>query len=91
MLSSARGCASMPLRRRAAIRGRGEAMFIQLAAEAATRLKGVRNATGMVGPPLDGIALRVIIGGHLANTPGEHAAMDPRSAADVARHRNAGP
>jgi cytochrome c2 len=32
-------------------------------------VKGVRTATGSVGPPLDGIAVRVIIGGHLSNTP----------------------
>ena len=29
----------------------------------------MRSATGIVGPPLDGIAVRAIIGGHLANTP----------------------
>lgn len=49
---------------------RGEAMFIQYGCGSCHALKNVRTATGMVGPPLDGIALRVIIGGHLANTPG---------------------
>ena len=56
----------------AAVQGdprRGEAMFIQYGCGSCHALKGVRTATGMVGPPLDGIALRVIIGGHLANTP----------------------
>ena len=49
--------------------GRGESMFIQYGCGSCHALKNVRNATGMVGPPLDGIALRVIIGGHLSNTP----------------------
>jgi cytochrome c len=48
---------------------RGEAMFIQYGCGSCHALSGVRTATGMVGPPLDGIALRAIIGGHLANTP----------------------
>ena len=48
---------------------RGEAMFIQYGCGSCHALQNVRNATGMVGPPLDGIALRVIIGGHLANNP----------------------
>jgi|SRR5438270_3526935 len=48
---------------------RGEAMFIQYGCGSCHTLKTVRTATGMVGPPLDGIALRVIIGGHLANNP----------------------
>lgn len=48
---------------------RGEAMFIQYGCGSCHALKNVRNATGMVGPPLDGIALRVIIAGRLANTP----------------------
>ena len=48
---------------------RGEAMFIQYGCGSCHAVKDVRTATGMVGPPLDGIATRVIIGGHLANTP----------------------
>ena len=48
---------------------RGEAMFIQYGCGSCHALKNVRTATGMVGPPLDGIALRVIVAGHLANTP----------------------
>ena len=48
---------------------RGEAMFIQYGCGSCHAVKNVRGATGMVGPPLDGIALRVIIGGHLSNTP----------------------
>lgn len=37
--------------------------------DAGNALQNVREATGAVGPPLDGIAGRVIIAGHLANTP----------------------
>jgi cytochrome c2 len=48
---------------------RGEAVFIQYGCGSCHALKNVRTATGMVGPPLDGIALRVIVAGHLANTP----------------------
>jgi len=48
---------------------RGEAMFIQYGCGSCHALKNVRTATGMVGPPLDGVAVRVIIGGHLANNP----------------------
>lgn len=48
---------------------RGEAMFIQYGCGGCHALKNVRTATGMVGPPLDGVALRVILAGHLANTP----------------------
>lgn len=48
---------------------RGEALFIQYGCGSCHALKNVRTATGMVGPPLDGIALRVIVGGHLANNP----------------------
>src|SRR5689334_13266106 len=48
---------------------RGEAMFIQYGCGSCHATSGVRTATGAVGPPLDGIATRVIIAGHLANTP----------------------
>ena len=48
---------------------RGESMFIQYGCGSCHALKNVRGATGSVGPPLDGVALRVIIGGHLTNTP----------------------
>jgi len=45
----------------------GEAMFIQYGCGSCHALKNMREATGLVGPPLDG--LRVIVGGHLANNP----------------------
>jgi cytochrome c2 len=48
---------------------RGEAMFIQYGCGSCHALKDVRGATGSVGPPLDGIAGRTIIAGHLANKP----------------------
>jgi cytochrome c2 len=48
---------------------RGEALFIQYGCGSCHAMSDVRTATGMVGPPLDGVALRVIIAGHLANTP----------------------
>jgi cytochrome c2 len=46
---------------------RGEAMFIQYGCGSCHALKNVRNAVGNVGPPLDGIATRMIIAGKLAN------------------------
>lgn len=48
---------------------RGEAMFIQYGCGGCHGLKHVRKATGMVGPPLDGIAVRAIIAGKLSNSP----------------------
>ena len=48
---------------------RGEAMFIQYGCGSCHALRNVRTATGMFGPPLDCIALRMIVGGHLSNTP----------------------
>ena len=48
---------------------RGEALFIQYGCGSCHAVRGVRTATGMVGPPLDGIALRVIVAGKLANKP----------------------
>lgn len=62
---------------------RGEAMFIQYGCGSCHALKNVRGAVGSVGPSLDGIAVRVIIGGHLANTPAnmEHWIRDPQQVA----------
>ena len=48
---------------------RGEAMFIQYGCGGCHGLKHVRKATGAVGPPLDGIAVRAILAGRLDNTP----------------------
>jgi cytochrome c len=48
---------------------RGEAMFIQYGCGGCHGLKHVRKATGAVGPPLDGIAVRAILAGRLDNSP----------------------
>ncbi|WP_395623529.1 c-type cytochrome [Sphingomonas daechungensis] len=48
---------------------RGEAMFNQYGCGSCHGLKHVRKASGSVGPPLDGIPVRAIIGGKLDNTP----------------------
>ena len=48
---------------------RGEAIFIQYGCGSCHGVKHVRKATGMVGPPLDGIAVRAMIAGKLPNQP----------------------
>ena len=48
---------------------RGEAMFIQYGCGSCHGLKHVRRASGAVGPPLDGIAIRALIAGKLDNSP----------------------
>ena len=48
---------------------RGEAMFIRYGCGSCHHIGYVRRATGLVGPPLDNIALRAIIAGKLSNTP----------------------
>lgn len=48
---------------------RGEAMFIQYGCGSCHGLKHVRKASGAVGPPLDGIAIRAVIAGKLSNNP----------------------
>ena len=48
---------------------RGEAMFIQYGGGSCHGLKHVRKAGGMVGPPLDGIAVRAMIAGKLPHQP----------------------
>jgi cytochrome c2 len=62
---------------------RGEALFIQYGCGSCHALRGVGTATGMVGPPLDGIAIRAIIGGHIANKPAnmERWIRDPQHVA----------
>jgi cytochrome c2 len=59
---------------------RGEAMFIEYGCGSCHAVQNVRTATGNVGPPLDGIATRVIVAGHLANNPAnmEHWIRDPQ-------------
>lgn len=48
---------------------RGEAMFIQYGCGGCHRLAHVRKASGVVGPSLDGIAVRAMIAGKLGNKP----------------------
>ena len=48
---------------------RGEAMFIQYGCGSCHGLKHVRKASGAVGPPLDGIAVRAMLAGRLDNRP----------------------
>jgi cytochrome c2 len=48
---------------------RGQAMFIKYGCGGCHGLKHVRKATGAVGPPLDGIAVREMLAGRLDNTP----------------------
>ena len=48
---------------------RGQAMFVQYGCGSCHGVKHVPKATGMVGPPLDGIATRAVIGGKLSNSP----------------------
>jgi len=48
---------------------RGEALFISYGCGSCHHLENVRKATGMVGPPLDGLALRGILAGRLENKP----------------------
>ena len=48
---------------------RGQAMFVRYGCGSCHGVKHVPKATGMVGPPLDGIAIRAIIAGKLSNTP----------------------
>ena len=48
---------------------RGRALFVTKGCGGCHTLKGVTQAAGQVGPPLDGIAVRAIIAGTLANIP----------------------
>jgi cytochrome c2 len=48
---------------------RGEAMFIQYGCGSCHAAKHVRMAGGSVGPSMDGIGLRAMIAGKLANNP----------------------
>jgi cytochrome c len=48
---------------------RGEAAFGRYGCGGCHTLLGISGANGTVGPPLDGIAARGIIGGRLANNP----------------------
>ncbi|HEX8064505.1 MAG TPA: c-type cytochrome [Allosphingosinicella sp.] len=49
--------------------GRGRAAFAHYGCGGCHALKGVSGASGLVGPPLDGVSARAIIGGRLENKP----------------------
>lgn len=60
---------------------RGEILFTSYGCGGCHALKYVPKATGSVGPPLDGVAVRAIIGGKLDNTPAnlQRWIRDPQS------------
>ena len=66
---------------------RGQRLLRQYGCSACHRIPGVVGAHGNAGPPLDGVARRVYLGGVLPNTPEnmarwirEPARYDPRTA-----------
>jgi cytochrome c len=65
----------------------GRLLLRQFACGSCHSIPGVANASGKVGPPLEGIARRVYLGGVLPNTPENMASFirapqkaDPRTA-----------
>jgi cytochrome c1 len=48
---------------------RGLTLFVAKGCGGCHTLEGVPQANGLVGPPLDGVGVREIVGGKLANTP----------------------
>ncbi|WP_225421206.1 c-type cytochrome [Sphingomonas parva] len=60
---------------------RGEAAFSRYGCGGCHAVKGVPQASGTVGPPLDGVAVRAIIGGRLENKPAnlQRWIVDPQS------------
>jgi cytochrome c2 len=65
----------------------GKLLLRQFACGSCHSIPGVANASGKVGPPLEGIAKRVYLGGVLPNTPQNMASFirephkaDPRTA-----------
>jgi cytochrome c1 len=48
---------------------RGEQAFVGAGCGGCHTIEGVAQANGLVGPPLDGIAVRAMIAGKLANNP----------------------
>jgi cytochrome c2 len=49
--------------------GRGRQLLVQYGCASCHTIKGVRGERGLVGPPLENIRQRAIIGGSLPNTP----------------------
>jgi cytochrome c2 len=48
---------------------RGRTLFVNKGCGGCHSLSGVPQAEGLVGPPLDGVAVRAVIAGKLANSP----------------------
>jgi cytochrome c2 len=59
----------------------GRLLLRQFACGSCHSIPGVANASGKVGPPLEGVARRVYLGGVLPNTPENMAAFirDPQA------------
>jgi cytochrome c2 len=49
--------------------GRGRQLLVQYGCASCHTIEGVRSERGLVGPPLENIRQRAIIGGSLPNTP----------------------
>jgi cytochrome c2 len=68
------GCQRSAARDAAALTGgdpdRGRAIVAKYGCDTCHTIPGVRTAKARVGPPLDGVATRVYIAGHVPNTPG---------------------
>lgn len=66
---------------------RGAALIAELGCGACHTIPGIRTARGRIGPPLQGFTHRVVIAGHLPNTPAnltswirDAPAINPRTA-----------
>ena len=64
---------------------RGKLLLRQFACGSCHSIPGVANASGKVGPPLEGIAKRVYLAGVLPNTPENMAAFIQEPAAFAPR------
>lgn len=71
---------------------RGKAALRRYGCSSCHTIPGVRGSDGRVGPPLDGVASRVYIGGVLQNTPDNMVAWlrDPRHFAERTAMPNEG-
>ena len=60
---------------------RGKHLFVRYGCGGCHAIRGLPQSSGLVGPPLDGVALRAIIGGRLANKPDnmERWIVDPQA------------
>jgi cytochrome c len=74
LVASLTGCSDPSLHPRAEGDAKhGQALLQQYGCGACHRIPGVRNATGVVGPPLDRLGRRVYVAGTLVNSPEELA------------------